>query len=413
MSQDPRVPQPRPRRTPSGAPRANRRPEYPQEQRRPRSSPMTAYDDRSENPNARQRNSHRGVRRRSPILSVVIVCLIFAILGIAIYLITRAEQQRGAGLSDVAVAPGSHDANIDSYTTEQLRLSTDTSLPLSGKLVLLDPGHGGTDSGAVYPFDQPSYYESEWNLAIAELTQEKLEAQGAVVIMLRDDDDWVSLYHRAALAHLYAIEYAKQTGKLTLSASEVQDLTGMLEDIIDINSDTVDSGGMGLMSGTGVGSDLEKLFAQETSLDDVLYLSIHCNSNEMSSLHGTQVYYVTDDSVAESERRLLEEDPSYQNRSDFPDREVYYGRDDNRNSILATYLYEGMIASVPQLETNTPSTIADNFAVLREHNLTGALIEVGFMTNADDRETLTDEATRLLIAEGICEGILSFYADGN
>ena len=413
MSQDPRVPSPRNRRPHTGAPRDGRRPLNPQDMRRTHAAPGSTNNNGFDRRTPGPPSARRKVRRKSPVFSVVIVCLIFAAIALAIYLVNRENPLNTPGFGDVSAAPGNRDPNADIRTTEQLLLMNDPSLPLSGKLILLDPGHGGTDSGAVYPFDQPRYYEAEWNLAIAEATRDKLEAQGAVVIMLRDDDAWVSLYHRVALAHLYAMEYAKQTGELTLSDSEVRELTGMLDDIIEINSDTVDSGGMGLMSGTGVGADLAKLFAQEILLDNVLYVSIHCNSNEMSSLHGAQVYYVTDDTVAESERRLLEEDPSYQNRADFPDREVYYGRDNDRNAVLATYIYDGILSSVPQLETNAQSTVAENFAVLREHNLTGVMVEVGFMTNADDRDVLTDDTSQEKIAEGICNGILAFYSDGN
>lgn len=312
--------------------------------------------------------------------------------------------------SDRSSGTGSKD---HSEITKQLVLSSDPTLPLAGKLILLDPGHGGSDPGCVYPAAEPEYFEAELNLKLAVLTKSELEKKGATVILLREDDDWVSLYSRVALTHLYSLSYAGQTTGSPFSKEVTEDLTEKLTSVIDVNSDTIDSGGMGLMSGTGAGDDLRLLLDLERDIKDILYISIHCNSNEATSLHGTQVYYVTDDVIVESEDRLLIEDPSYADRSDFPIRDPYYGRDGDRNAFLAQEVYDAIVESASAMDTNTPQTIAQNFAVLREHCLTGILVETGFLSNSGDREHLTDPDMQQQIASGIASGCESFFAQEN
>lgn len=56
---------------------------------------------------------------------------------------------------------------------------------LSGKVICLDPGHGGSDSGAAGPSDT---MEKDNNLGIALALKELLESHGATVVMTRDTD---------------------------------------------------------------------------------------------------------------------------------------------------------------------------------------------------------------------------------
>ena len=56
--------------------------------------------------------------------------------------------------------------------------------PLNGKLIIIDPGHGGIDPGTVVN----DVYEKNINLNIALLLERELEKNGASVIMTRDKD---------------------------------------------------------------------------------------------------------------------------------------------------------------------------------------------------------------------------------
>lgn len=63
---------------------------------------------------------------------------------------------------------------------------------LSGYTIMLDPGHGGIDVGAICAVSSASYgYEKDINLSIATKVKELLEAEGANVIMTRSTDKWV------------------------------------------------------------------------------------------------------------------------------------------------------------------------------------------------------------------------------
>ncbi len=65
-------------------------------------------------------------------------------------------------------------------------------------LVVVDPGHGGTNVGARGVLGLA--YEKQVTLALARKLERELEARGAQVALTRDDDRYVSLRRRAALA---------------------------------------------------------------------------------------------------------------------------------------------------------------------------------------------------------------------
>lgn len=75
-----------------------------------------------------------------------------------------------------------------------LRIANDT-LPLTGVTILLDPGHGGNDSGAVGPLGT-AYAEKSVNLDNALALQTALTRQGATVLMTRSTDVEMTLDQR-------------------------------------------------------------------------------------------------------------------------------------------------------------------------------------------------------------------------
>lgn len=64
---------------------------------------------------------------------------------------------------------------------------------LEGVTILLDPGHGGDESGALGP---TGYAEKDVNLVVSRLLAENLRSFGAKVYLTRDDDTFVSLSDR-------------------------------------------------------------------------------------------------------------------------------------------------------------------------------------------------------------------------
>ena len=65
------------------------------------------------------------------------------------------------------------------------------------KTVVLDPGHGGYDRGAVNRFGD----EKSYTLDVCRRLKPLLEAQGLRVVMTRNSDEFVSLQHRSAMAN--------------------------------------------------------------------------------------------------------------------------------------------------------------------------------------------------------------------
>jgi len=72
--------------------------------------------------------------------------------------------------------------------------------PLKGKTIVLDPGHGGIDSGATSIIGT---HEKTLTLATAKVVEQKLEAAGATVMMTRTDDTYIPLEQRASLSRQY------------------------------------------------------------------------------------------------------------------------------------------------------------------------------------------------------------------
>jgi N-acetylmuramoyl-L-alanine amidase len=68
--------------------------------------------------------------------------------------------------------------------------------PLAGAHVVLDPGHGGHDPGALGPH---GLREADVNLAVAQRAHAALTASGATVVLTRSSDVFLSLATRAEL----------------------------------------------------------------------------------------------------------------------------------------------------------------------------------------------------------------------
>jgi N-acetylmuramoyl-L-alanine amidase len=75
-----------------------------------------------------------------------------------------------------------------------------TSLPLLGKCIVVDPGHGGKDPGASAV---DGSQEKDHNLTIARLVAQQLRDAGATVVMTRSSDRFISLDDRAEMADRY------------------------------------------------------------------------------------------------------------------------------------------------------------------------------------------------------------------
>ncbi|UCZ52841.1 N-acetylmuramoyl-L-alanine amidase [Bacillus shivajii] len=78
----------------------------------------------------------------------------------------------------------------------QVKSTTDLA-PLLGKTIVVDPGHGGTDPGAV----ANNLRESDVVLDISLVLQRKLQMAGANVVMIRETDVYPTITQRVNLAN--------------------------------------------------------------------------------------------------------------------------------------------------------------------------------------------------------------------
>jgi len=86
-------------------------------------------------------------------------------------------------------------------TTNFAGIETDETIPqgIKNATIVIDPGHGGEDPGAVVSFSEK--HEADHTLTTALLVKKELEAMGAKVILTRTSDTSVSLAERAEISN--------------------------------------------------------------------------------------------------------------------------------------------------------------------------------------------------------------------
>jgi N-acetylmuramoyl-L-alanine amidase len=195
---------------------------------------------------------------------------------------------------------------------------------LSGMVIVVDPGHGGIDSGA---HDRMGLMEKDINLDVSLRVKKILESRSAKVIMTRDRD--VSLEDRS-----------------DLNASRYRRDLDARKDII--NRNYVD-----------------------------VFVSIHVNiSPGNPGTRGAIVFY---NPLSTEGKKLAR----YVAKS--IDDIVY--RDFLKNSTLYTKIR------------------TDDYYILRETKVPGVLVELGFLTNPQDKKLLQDKKFKDRIALAISEGV--------
>jgi len=110
-------------------------------------------------------------------------------------------RQRGSGVSQYAVTVA-HQATAGMAALAQEATDESSLKPRAVKkplLVMIDPGHGGKDPGAI---GGSGTYEKHVVLDIARRLQAQLQQQyGIHAVLTRQEDVFIPLYHRVNLAH--------------------------------------------------------------------------------------------------------------------------------------------------------------------------------------------------------------------
>lgn len=190
------------------------------------------------------------------------------------------------------------------------------SAGLQGKLIVIDPGHGGSDPGAIGP---RRTFEKKLNLDLSLMVKAILEKAGAKVVMTRQTD-------------------------------------------IDLS--------------TPDASDRDELRARTMVANDRkadIFLSIHHNSSANSDLSGTTTYYY---------------------------RKTLY------DVVLAQCLQDAMVrgGGLDNIGVRTA-----NFFVVKNTWMPAALLEVGFISNPQEEQTLGSPAFQQRMALAIVAGIDQFF----
>jgi N-acetylmuramoyl-L-alanine amidase len=214
--------------------------------------------------------------------------------------------------------------------------------------ILLDPGHGGVDPGAV----RDGVTEAEIVLAFAKVLQQELTRRvGFEVYLSREDDSFVSL-----------------DGRLRAARAVRADL------FLSIHADALPEG---LATGAAVytlsedaSDETAALLAERHGRDELLSgVDLSRNTDEIASVLM---------SVAWQDTKL-------------------------RNAALAEALVEGIGAAGLRLHSRPEQSGA--FSVLRAPDMPSVLLELGFMSSPRDLARLRDPAWRETMAVAVANGL--------
>ncbi|MHB1483050.1 MAG: N-acetylmuramoyl-L-alanine amidase family protein [Saccharofermentanales bacterium] len=273
---------------------------------------------------------------------------------------------------------------------------------LSGITVILDPGHGGEDMGAVFPVApiKPAIVEARINLIIANIVKVKLENIGAKVVLTRTDDKYYRLYYRSAVtAKITLKDFYDKLSPDSSNRSLISNYISKMDQTIQVNDDKNNEQ---WFYGLGVRRELKNILDLQRAETNFLYLSLHCNSTvKTDTLHGIRVFYSTNKAIYDDEVKIDKDKifPEYQNY------------DDAERQRFATILHENIVKDNPEMAyfDKTITTTPINYSVIREENLVSALVEMGYVNHSADRAFLLDPVKQDEMATSITRGIYEYY----
>lgn len=218
-------------------------------------------------------------------------------------------------------------------------------------LAVIDPGHGGRDPGAVVA----GLREKDITLATAHALAPVLEAAGFRVLLTRRDDRFVSLGARVALA--------REAGATVL---------------LSLHADTV-------TEGDAAGASVY-LLAAEASDPQTAALAARANVDAGPGV-GERAGEGRDVAAVLAALAM---------------------RETQRHAgALGPALIDALAARVPVLSGNPLRAAA--FHVLKAPDVPSALVELGFLSNAQDRARLVDPAWRADAVAALAAGLADWY----
>ena len=236
---------------------------------------------------------------------------------------------------------------------EKNKLVAKTPIDNSIRRIVLDPGHGGKDPGAV-GYSKKNF-EKDVVLELALKLKKKLEQQLDVIVLLsRDKDEFVSLQQRTK-------------------------------------------------------------FANENNAD--LFISLHCNAHRKSEIDGIEVYYLstakTDEAraVEAMENQVVYEYEGGQEAVRKYDDLAFILADMAQSEHLEESYKLGanlQTALVSATEAYDRGVKQANFYVLRGAFMPAVLIEFGFLSNKDEEKKLINKSYQNKLIDSAFIGIRDF-----
>lgn len=90
-------------------------------------------------------------------------------------------------------------SNVETVNVQEVERQNNRAVTnLSEATIMIDPGHGGKDPGAI---SATGLYEKDIALSTAKILQRRLQDAGANVLLTRNDDTFISLNDRVYLTH--------------------------------------------------------------------------------------------------------------------------------------------------------------------------------------------------------------------
>jgi N-acetylmuramoyl-L-alanine amidase len=237
-------------------------------------------------------------------------------------------------------------------TGESAQLSLTRELGLKINRIVIDPGHGGFDTGAKGPH---GLLEKDLCLDVALQLGEMIRSNipGAEVIYTRKDDSYVPLEDRTAMAN---------------------------------------------------------------NADADLFISIHANSSDYREVRGVETYYLSLATSKEAKELAIRENAMTQSSlHDLPDlvQKITQNEKIGESKLLAAQIQDTLserLQLVSRGERNRGVKQAP-FIVLAGANMPAVLSEISFVSNANDETLLLEAGQRQRIADGLYRGIAA-YLDG-
>ena len=218
-------------------------------------------------------------------------------------------------------------------------------------VVVIDPGHGGIDPGAV----RESTSEKELMLSIARDLRDALRRAGGVeVVMTRDEDVFVSLPGRVALAH--------QVGA---------------DAFVSLHADA-------LSQGQARGATVYTLSDEASDAASAQLAAQHDRSDILAGIDLSGA----DDEVATVLMEIARTETM------------------PRTDTLATALIDAMREAGGPM--NKRPRREAGFSVLKSADIPSVLVEVGFLSDARDLANLRDPVWRAVMVEALAGGILAW-----